>query len=195
MQFSTSHTAPSMRITEDEIQGFEQELKSKVSYKSSSHQSEEGFLVKQFKFFDIYNTGVLSFDNFYRTVEKIGMVIDKEDTRQIYSHLSYVNANGELDYKSYAKYLYSKSFVEAYKPIPKGQTYSPSKSAVYEESDGGTPAYNILRSGMNSQDYPLATTAHFYRPTSSASRKSLMNPYYVNEQMIESLAQNLKDPE
>lgn len=195
MQLSTAQTASSMRITADEVQGFERELKAKVSHKSSSHQSEEGFLVKQFKFFDIYNTGVLSFDNFYRTVEKIGMVIDKEDSRQIYPHLSCVDANGELDYKSYAKYLYSKSFVEAYKPMPKGQTYSPSKAAVYDDSEGGTPAYNVLRSGMNSQDYPLATTAHFYRPTSSAGRKSLMNPYYVNEQMIESLAQNLKDPE
>lgn len=185
----------SMRITEDEIKGFEQELKTKVSYKSSSHQSEEGFLVKQFKFFDIYNTGVLSFDNFYRTVEKIGLVIDKEETREIYPHLSCVSPSGELDYKSYAKYLYSKAFVEAYKPTPKGQTYSPSKAAVYEESEGGTPAYNVLRSGMNSQDYPLATTAHFYRPSSSAGRKSLMNPYYVNEQMIESLVQNLKNPD
>ena len=123
------------------------------------------------------------------------MVIDKEETRVIYSYLNSVNESGDIDYKSYAKYLYSKSFVEAYKPIPKGQTYSPSKSAVYEESEGGTPAYNILRSGMNSEDYPLATTAHFYRPSSSAGRKSLTNPYYVNEQMIESLEQNLKNPE
>lgn len=179
----------------EEIQRFECDLKAKVSNKSSSHQSEEGFLVKQFKFFDIYNAGVLSFDNFYRTIEKIGMVIDKEETREIYSYLSAVGENGDIDYKSYAKYLYSKSFAEAYKPTPKGQTYSPSKSAVYEESEGGTPAYKVLRSGMNSEGYPLSTTSHFYRPSSSAGRKSLTNPYYVNEQMIESLSQNLKNPD
>lgn len=45
---------------------------------------------------------------------------------------------------------------------------------------------------MNSEGYPLATTAHLYRPSTSAARKSINNPYYVNEQMIESLNQNLR---
>ena len=43
-------------------------------------QNEEGFLTKQFKFFDIHNKGEVSFDQFYRAVEKIGVVIDKEVT-------------------------------------------------------------------------------------------------------------------
>jgi Ca2+-binding EF-hand superfamily protein len=43
--------------------------------KSSSYQSDENFLVKQLKFFDIYNTGALDFANFCRAIEKIGVII------------------------------------------------------------------------------------------------------------------------
>ena len=41
-------------------------------------QNEETFLTKQFKFFDIHNKGEVSFDQFHRAIEKIGVVIDKE---------------------------------------------------------------------------------------------------------------------
>ena len=41
-------------------------------------QNEEGFLIKSFKFFDIHNKGEVTFDQFFRAVEKIGVVIDKE---------------------------------------------------------------------------------------------------------------------
>ena len=41
-------------------------------------QNEEGFLAKCFKFFDIYNKGEVDFEQFSRTVEKIGIVIDKK---------------------------------------------------------------------------------------------------------------------
>ena len=176
------------------IERFENELKSKISHKSSSFQSEEGFLIKQFKFFDIYNAGKLDFNNFYRTVEKIGIVMDKDEINQLYPHLSGIDENGNVDYRQYATDLYSSSKLPTYVAPKTATTYSPSKSPVYEESEGGTPQYTILRSGMNSQDYPLATTAHLYRPSTNAGRKSLMNPDYVDEQSLESLKQNLKDP-
>jgi Ca2+-binding EF-hand superfamily protein len=40
--------------------------------------NEEGYLTKTFKFFDIHNKGAVSLDQFYRTIEKIGVIIDKE---------------------------------------------------------------------------------------------------------------------
>lgn len=40
-------------------------------------QAEETFLAKCFKFFDIHNKGEVNFDQFFRTVEKIGVIIDK----------------------------------------------------------------------------------------------------------------------
>lgn len=175
------------------IERFEQELRTKISNKSTSHQSEEGFLVKQFKFFDIYNTGVLSFDNFYRTVEKIGIIIDKEDVRDFYHQLHGVNQSGEINYREYAKNIYS-SNKQSYEPAQTGVTYSPSKRAVFDDEEGGTSSYRIMRSGMNSEGYPLATTSQYYQPSTSAGRRSVMNPDYVNNQAMESLNQSLKNP-
>lgn len=34
-------------------------------------------MTKCFKFFDIHNKGGVSFDQFYRTIEKIGVIIEK----------------------------------------------------------------------------------------------------------------------
>ena len=175
-----------------EVLGFENELRSKISHKSSSFQSEEGFLVKQFKFFDIYNKGILDFNNFYRTVEKIGIIMDKEDVRMLFPQLNGVE--GEIiHYRQYAKNLYSDSAGSLPVPAPSGQTYSPSKHGVFEDDQ---PAQaSILRSGMNSQDYPLATTTHLYKPSTSAGRKSVLNPDYINKQSLESLETYLKQPD
>jgi Ca2+-binding EF-hand superfamily protein len=41
--------------------------------------SEEGFLVKCFKFFDINNKGEVDFELFYKAVEKIGVIIDRDE--------------------------------------------------------------------------------------------------------------------
>lgn len=177
----------------NQVERFENELKSKISHKASSHQSEEGFLIKQFKFFDIYNKGTLNFDNFYRTVEKIGIIMDKEEVRDIYPQLSEVNEDGEILYKDYAKNLYTAGFTNS-QALQKGFTYSPSKAAVRDENEDAGTGYAICRSGMNSADYPLATTSHHYRPSTSAGRKHVMNPDYVNQQAIESLQNSLKNP-
>ena len=55
-------------------------MRSKIMQKCPPTQGEEGFLTKSFKFFDIHNKGEVSFDQFHRAVEKIGVVIDKEVT-------------------------------------------------------------------------------------------------------------------
>ena len=163
------------------IERFEAELKSKISHKSSSFQSEEGFLVKQFKFFDIFNKGSLSFDNFYRTVEKIGIIKDKEEVGNLFADLHGINPDGTINYREYAKHLYSGSKASS-KAADEGITYSPSKKGTLDEDEERGDQYNLLRSGMNSKDYPLATTTQFYKPASSAGRKNVMNPDYINQQ-------------
>lgn len=60
------------------IYSFENELRTKIAQKCSPTQGEEGFLTKTFKFFDIHNKGAVTFDQFYRTIEKIGVIIEKE---------------------------------------------------------------------------------------------------------------------
>jgi Ca2+-binding EF-hand superfamily protein len=53
-------------------------MKAKIMQKCPANQGEEGFLAKCFKFFDINNSGEVTFDQFFRTVEKIGVTITKE---------------------------------------------------------------------------------------------------------------------
>jgi len=53
-------------------------MKAKIAQKCPPNQGEEGFLAKCFKFFDIHNKGEVNFEQFYRTVEKIGVIIEKQ---------------------------------------------------------------------------------------------------------------------
>jgi len=110
------------------VERFITELKSKVSIKSPSSQSEESFLIKQFKFFDIYNSGTLSYDNFYRTIEKIGIIKDKEEVRQVFPELTGINEAGEIDYRAFSKSVYSAATATYQPPRTAVTAYSPSKS-------------------------------------------------------------------
>ena len=63
---------------------FVKQLKYRLSLKAQT-SSEETFLIKTFKYFDIQNRGELSFDQFARAVEKLGMqLIGTDDLRQIF---------------------------------------------------------------------------------------------------------------
>lgn len=175
------------------VERFEDELRFKISHKSSSFQSEEGFLIKQFKFFDIYNTGILSFDNYYRTVEKIGIIRDKEEVRELFPLMVGITADGEINYREYSKSLYSvKAPPQPQKDV--GFAYSPNKSVVLDEDDDDPANYKVLRTGMNSQDYPLATTTSHYKPTNTAARRSLMNREFVNQEVLQTSAKVLNEP-
>jgi Ca2+-binding EF-hand superfamily protein len=46
--------------------------------KCPSNQQEDAFLAKAFKFFDIHNKGEVTFDQFSRAVEKVGVIIEKD---------------------------------------------------------------------------------------------------------------------
>jgi hypothetical protein len=80
------------------IKDFERELRQKLVQKCPSNQQEDAFLTKAFKFFDIKNEGQVDFDQFARTVEKVGVIIEKENLRRIFNEYD-TNANGSLDYK------------------------------------------------------------------------------------------------
>jgi Ca2+-binding EF-hand superfamily protein len=148
--------------------------------------------VKQFKFFDIYNAGTLNFDNFYRTAEKVGIIKDKEEVYQYYQHLNGVDANGNIDYKTFSKSLFSDQNNQA--QSRPGTTYSPSKKGTFDDNEENPQKHQMLSSGMNSQEYPLSTTAHFYTNSNSAGRKNVMHPDYLNKQVMESLDKTLNDP-
>jgi Ca2+-binding EF-hand superfamily protein len=52
-------------------------MKAKIMQKCPPTQGEDTFLAKTFKFFDIQNKGAVSFEQFYRAVEKIGVTTEK----------------------------------------------------------------------------------------------------------------------
>ena len=57
-------------------------MKAKIMQKCPAGQGEEGFLAKCFKFFDIHNKGEVNFDQFYRTVEKVGVICERGVSQQ-----------------------------------------------------------------------------------------------------------------
>lgn len=69
-------------------------MKAKLTQKCPPTQQEESYLAKTFKFFDIHNKGEVNFDQFYRTVEKLGVIIDKNVS--VFNILCYIYYLGSL---------------------------------------------------------------------------------------------------
>ena len=51
----------------------------KLLQKSSHRLTEEACLVKMFKYFDTYDRGTVSFQDFMRTLEKIGLYYSPQE--------------------------------------------------------------------------------------------------------------------
>ena len=83
-------------------------MRQKLTQKCPSNVSEENFLVKCFKFFDIYNKQEVDFELFYRAVEKIGVIVDKDECFQFFRQYD-LNGNGTLDYKEFSTALFKKT--------------------------------------------------------------------------------------
>ena len=80
---------------------FEKELVLKLQQKSTAHISEETILMRSFKYFDLDNSGFVSFEEWVRAIEKIGVVLpDGINLREIF--IAYdSDASGELDYREF----------------------------------------------------------------------------------------------
>ena len=66
---------------------------------------EERFLNKSFHFFDIMRNGTVDFNQFYRTIEKLGVVLTKQKAAAIFDEICSqgYGQQGCLDYKIYSK--------------------------------------------------------------------------------------------
>jgi len=64
-------------------------------------------LIKALKFFDIYNTGDLDFNSFYRSIEKIGIIIEKETLQYVFDNFYDQEKTGKLNIKTWAKLVTS----------------------------------------------------------------------------------------
>ena len=52
---------------------FENEIKQRLFQKNSSKQNDEAFLLKQFKFFDLDNSGYLTKNEFKKALTRLGL--------------------------------------------------------------------------------------------------------------------------
>jgi len=86
---------------------FEKEIKNKISCKTSGSQSEEAFIIKAFKYFDLDNSGQCSKDEWIKTLNKLGVSGFSEQKLIEIFDLYDKNKNGELDYKEFTKILYN----------------------------------------------------------------------------------------
>ena len=121
-------------------------------------------MIKQLKFFDIYNSGDLDFASFYRSIEKIGIIIEKETLKYIFDSFYDESKTGKLNIKNWAKCVTSQKLPDVVAKSP--NAFSPVKSgAVHPEEDR-----HLQRSGLNSAGFPLGTTAPYYQPSHTAVR-------------------------
>ena len=88
---------------------FENELRQKLSQKSTSHISEETVLIRAFKYFDLDNSEAVDYEEWKKALEKIGMVLPApavcEDLFRSYD----VDRSGSLDYKEFAAQITGQS--------------------------------------------------------------------------------------
>lgn len=66
---------------------FENQLRTKIAQKNSTNMNEVQFLQRMFKYFDIQNSGKVDFDQFYRSMEKTGIIMEKSDLFEIFKRI------------------------------------------------------------------------------------------------------------
>lgn len=80
-------------------------MKQKLLQKSTHKLTEEACLVKMFKYFDIYDRGNVSFADFIRTIEKIGLYYSAQEMQPLFQEYD-TNGNGVLDYKEFSALVF-----------------------------------------------------------------------------------------
>ena len=86
-------------------QQFEAELKAKLEQKSSFSTSAETVLLRAFKYFDLDNSGAVNLQEFFKAVEKIGMVVDPQKLEALFYDYD-ADRSGALDYKEFSSGIF-----------------------------------------------------------------------------------------
>ena len=140
-------------ISEARKEKFVKELKNKLNQKSYGNITEETVLVKNFKYFDLDNTGKSDEECFLKTINKIGITSFEEDEIREIFHIYDVENTGEIDYKEFASELFSnkslsrkpKKVVEERAP---SQVEAPKNTQEYEQ-----PNINEVQGTSTKKDF------------------------------------------
>jgi Ca2+-binding EF-hand superfamily protein len=88
-------------------QQFESDLKAKLQQKATGQFSEETVLLRAFKYFDLDNSGAVSFPEFRKAIERIGLIVsDFTKLEQVFKQYD-SDRSGELNYKEFTSGLYA----------------------------------------------------------------------------------------
>lgn len=86
--------------------GFEMALKNKLSQKTNSLQSEETTLMKNFRYFDIDSDGYVTMSEWFKAIEKVGVVVPSLDNlKELFAFYDQDN-DGKVSYKEFSNALY-----------------------------------------------------------------------------------------
>ena len=86
--------------------GFEMALKNKLAQKTNSLQSEESTLIRSFRYFDSDADGYVSMNEWFKGIEKIGVVVPTiEDLKRLFQQYD-KSGDGKINYKEFAEMLY-----------------------------------------------------------------------------------------
>ncbi|CAG9313621.1 unnamed protein product [Blepharisma stoltei] len=101
---------------------FERELKQKLSQRVTGRLTEESILLKSFKYFDMDNSGTLSFEEWTKALEKVGMTYQDPKRLQELFNIYDVDSNGTLDYKEFSAVLFGEQKLRQKAAAPQGLT-------------------------------------------------------------------------
>jgi len=120
---------------------FENELRQRLSQKSTAHVSEETILLRAFKYFDLDNTETVDFSEFCKALEKVGMVVNPDQVQQLFNFYD-TDSSGALDYKEFTAVIFEQD-TSAKK--------SPSKGISSSQIREGEEALEKLRQKLASR--------------------------------------------
>jgi len=89
--------------------GFEMALKNKLSQKTNSLQSEETTLMKSFRYFDIDADGYVTMSEWFKGIEKIGVVVPSLDKFKELFIIYDQDKDGKINYREFCNALYKPS--------------------------------------------------------------------------------------
>ncbi|CAI2364829.1 unnamed protein product [Moneuplotes crassus] len=177
-----------MAVSGKFVEMFEADLRFKVDSKCPSGQMEERYLVKSFQFFDFHRTGLIDFTQFYKTLERVGVILTKPNALKIFEQVvERVNSNSAspssnsdlLDYRTYARQVYNP---ESYDSVVDNQVHKPLTTPVYETGyDVNTPS--------QSETYSQHGDAESSHQTPRIVRSGMKDP---NTDTLEMILQELR---
>ena len=86
---------------------FEYELKRKLSTRAKRTTSEMQFLLNCFKFYDIKQTGKCSKSDFFKVIDRIGLIgFNRNELETIFYNYDQYKS-GFIDYENFTDYLYN----------------------------------------------------------------------------------------